>query len=52
MGFAPIYGNPSVCIPEGIYSGIPKAMVFVGRKYDDHRLLQLTHQYQKTCEIK
>jgi amidase len=52
MGFAPIYGNPSVCIPEGIFSGVPKAMVFVGRKYDDKRLLQLTHQYQKTCEIK
>lgn len=46
MGFAPIYGNPSVVIPEGIYQGIPKAMVFVGKKYDDETLLQLTHQYQ------
>ncbi len=46
MGFAPIYGNPSVCIPEGIYKGVPKAMVFVGRKFDDHRLLKLTHIYQ------
>ena len=46
MGFAPIYGNPSVCIPEGVFNGIPKSMVFVGKKYDDHRLLQLTHIYQ------
>lgn len=46
MGFAPIYGNPSVCIPEGVYEGVPKAMVFVGKKYDDHMLLRLTHQYQ------
>lgn len=51
MGFAPIYGNPSICIPEGIYSNIPKAMVFVGKKYDDLNLLRLTHQYQKKCEI-
>lgn len=46
MGFAPIYGNPAVCIPEGVINGIPKSMVFVGKKYDDHRLLQLTHIYQ------
>ena len=46
MGFAPIYGNPSIVIPEGIYQGIPKAMVFVGKKYDDETLLRLTHQYQ------
>ena len=47
MGFAPIYGNPSVCIPEGIYAGQPKAMVFVGLMNDDENLLRLTHQYQQ-----
>ena len=46
MGFAPIYGNPSVCIPEGIYHGLPKSMVFVGKKYHDHELLNLAHRYQ------
>lgn len=46
MGFAPIYGNPSVCIPEGVFNGVPKSMVFVGKKHDDHRLLHLTHCYQ------
>lgn len=50
MGFAPIYGNPSVCIPEGIYDSAPKAMVFVGRKYDDETLLRLAHQYQLSID--
>ncbi|MDY0294341.1 MAG: amidase family protein [Acholeplasmataceae bacterium] len=45
MGFAPIYGNPSICIPEGIIDDIPKAIVFVGRKYDDKVLLRLAHLY-------
>lgn len=47
LGYAPINGNPSVCIPEGIFEGVPKAMVFIGKRYDDHTLLRLTHQYQK-----
>lgn len=48
MGFAPIYGNPSVCIPEGIYNGIPKSMVFVGKKYEDKQLLKFAHHYQES----
>lgn len=52
MGFAPIYGNPSVCIPEGVYQGVPKAMVFVGKKYDDENLLRFTHQYELEKNIK
>ncbi len=47
MGFAPIYGNPSICIPEGIFNKIPKASVFVGAKFDDHRLMQLCHHYEQ-----
>lgn len=46
MGFAPIYGNPSLCIPEGVYNKEPKASVFVGKEYDDETLLRLGHQYQ------
>jgi len=46
LGFAPIYGNPSICIPEGVFHGKPKAMVFVGKKHDDHQLLQLTYHYE------
>jgi len=43
---APIYGNPTVCIPEGLYDENPKAMIFVGKKYDDHTLIRFAHQYQ------
>jgi amidase len=46
MSFAPIYGNPSVCIPEGYVDQKPTGAVFVGKKYDDALLLQLGHFYQ------
>lgn len=46
LSFAPIYGNPSVCIPAGIHDQKPKAMVFVGKRYDDEKLLRLAHQYE------
>lgn len=46
MSFAPIYGNPSVCIPEGYVDQKPTGAVFVSRKYDDALLLQLGHFYQ------
>jgi len=46
LGFAPIFGNPSVCIPEGVFDHQPKATVWVGRLYDDRTLLSLTHHYQ------
>ncbi len=47
LGFAPIYGNPSICIPEGVFRGVPKANVFVGKKYDDASLIRLVHQYER-----
>ena len=47
LGFAPIFGNPSVCLPEGVFAHQPKATVWVGRRYDDRALLALTNQYQK-----
>lgn len=43
---APIYGNPSICIPEGIFDNVPKSMIFVSRKYDDHILIRFAHEYQ------
>lgn len=49
MEYAPIYGNPSLCIPDGIYGNVPKAFVFVGKKYDDAALLRLGyHLYDVT----
>lgn len=48
LSFAPIYGNPSLCIPEGIFNKQPKAMVFVAKKYDDQTLLRFGHAYEAT----
>ncbi len=45
LGFAPIFGNPSLCLPMGYYQGKPKAMVFVGRKGHDVELLQLGYHH-------
>lgn len=46
LSFAPIYGNPSLCIPIGSYNKKPKSLVFVGKKYDDGTLLQFGHQFE------
>lgn len=48
LGFAPIHGNPSICIPEGVYQGQPKAMVFVGKIDDDEILLRFAHHFEQT----
>jgi amidase len=45
LSYAPIYGNPSLCTPEGWLEGQPKGLVWVGKKHDDGRLLQLGHTY-------
>ena len=47
LGFAPIAGMPSVCIPEGVFHHIPKASVWIGRQFDDPYLLQLAHAYER-----
>lgn len=51
LGFAPIYGNPSICIPEGIYDKQPKALVFVGKIGTDVSLIGLTHHYMTIREM-
>lgn len=51
MGFAPIYGNPSICVPSGIIDGQIKSMVFVGKKYEDSKLIQLCHQFEQAKKI-
>ncbi len=43
---APIYGNPSVCVPVGMINGAPEALVFIGKHGDDAQILKLAHQYQ------
>lgn len=46
MSFAPVFGNPSLCIPEGYVDQKPTGAVFIGKKYDDALLLQLGNFYQ------
>lgn len=40
LGFAPIYGNPSLCVPTGYQERQPTGLVFVGKKGHDRELLQ------------
>lgn len=51
LSFAPIYGNPSLCTPEGWVEGQPKGLVWVGKKHEDGRLLQLGHTYLSKREL-
>ncbi len=43
FGFAPIFGNPSLCIPLGYVDTQPTGLILVGKKEDDARLMQLGH---------
>jgi amidase len=48
LSYAPIFGNPSLCIPEGYVEKKPTALIFVGKKYDDRLLLQIGHLYEQS----
>ena len=43
FGFAPIFGNPSLCIPLGYVNAQPTGLILVGKKEDDGRLMQVGH---------
>ncbi len=45
FGFAPIYGNPSLCLPMGYVNGKPKGIILVSKIGHDQELLQLGHQF-------
>ena len=51
LSFAPIFGNPSLCTPEGWLEGQPKGLVWVGKKHDDGTLLQLGHAYYDQSKL-
>jgi amidase len=48
LSYAPIFGNPSLCIPEGYVEEKPTALIFVGKKYDDRLLLKIGHLYEQS----
>jgi len=45
LGFAPIYGNPSLCLPMGYLKGKPKGLILVSKLGHDQELLQIGHQF-------
>jgi amidase len=44
LSFAPIYGNPSLCLPMGYHEKKPKGIVLVSKFGHDAELLQLGYQ--------
>jgi amidase len=44
LSYAPIYGNPSLCLPMGYHEKQPKGIVLVSKFGHDAELLQLGHQ--------
>ena len=44
LSFAPIYGNPSLCLPMGYHEKQPKGIVLVSKFGHDAELLQLGYQ--------
>jgi amidase len=45
LGFAPIYGNPSLCLPMGYLNGKPKGIILVGKLGHDQALLHIGHKF-------
>ena len=43
---APIYGNPSVCVPVGVINNAPEAVVFIGKKGEDETTLRLANMFK------
>ena len=45
LGFAPIYGNPCLCLPMGYMDGKPKGLILVAKWGQDQELLHLGHKF-------
>ena len=45
--YAPIAGNPSICVPgKPLMDLKPISVVFVGKKFDDATLISIAHAYE------
>ncbi len=45
--YAPIAGNPSICVPGKPLTDLkPLSVVFVGKKFDDATLISIAHAYE------
>jgi len=48
LSFAPMFGNPSICVPaKALIDQTPKSIVFVGKKWDDATLISIAHSYEQ-----
>ena len=48
LSYAPMYGNPSICVPaKPLIDENPKSVIFVGKKWDDKTLISLSHLYEQ-----
>ena len=46
--YAPVYGNPSVCVPAKPLDDLnPVSLVLVGKRFEDDLLLRIAHQYEQ-----
>lgn len=51
LSYAPMFGNPSICVPgEALVDESPKALVFVGKKWDDKTLISIAHTYEQATK--
>lgn len=51
MSYAPIAGNPSICVPaKALVDQKPRSIVFVGKKFDDENLIAIAHTYEKLTQ--
>lgn len=46
--YAPIAGNPSICVPAKPLKDLkPISIIFVGKKWDDAKLISIAHAYEQ-----
>ena len=51
--YAPIAGNPSICVPaKSLVDLKPRSIVFVGKKYDDATLISIAHCYEQATQYR
>jgi Asp-tRNA(Asn)/Glu-tRNA(Gln) amidotransferase A subunit family amidase len=43
-------GHPAVCVPCGFINGMPQAIMFTGRLYDEATLLRVALAFERTTD--